>query len=144
MECKLHYDIARCCYEGHACCQEESAGLSILQRYREKRHGKESSEPCLSMHGAPFFRAQPFACPSDEEINILADLNLEEAAFFLRRPRHAVVGTGIVLSNKCGGRMSPLESVTGVLMCWLSESFLFAIVTRLVEREDTGLADTRA
>jgi hypothetical protein len=34
--------------------------------------------------------------------------------------------------------------VTGVLMCWLSESFLFAIVTRLVEREDTGLADTRA
>jgi hypothetical protein len=37
-----------------------------------------------------------------------------------------------------------LESVTGVLMCWLSESFLFAIVTRLVEREDTGLADTRA
>jgi hypothetical protein len=28
-----------------------------------------------------------------------------------------------------------VESLTGVLMCGLSASFLFAIVTRLVERE---------
>jgi hypothetical protein len=29
-------------------------------------------------------------------------------------------------------------------MCGLSASFLFAIVTRLVEREDQGLSDSRA
>ena len=34
----------------------------------------------------------------------------------------------------------PVESVTGVLMCGLSASFLFAIVTRLVQVEDPGLA----
>jgi hypothetical protein len=28
-----------------------------------------------------------------------------------------------------------MEAITGVLMCGLSASFLFAIVTRLVERE---------
>jgi hypothetical protein len=31
--------------------------------------------------------------------------------------------------------MGPLEGLTGVLMCGLSASLLFAIVTRLVERD---------
>ena len=31
--------------------------------------------------------------------------------------------------------LGPLEGIIGVLMCGLSASFLFAIVTRLVERE---------
>jgi len=39
-----------------------------------------------------------------------------------------------------------VESIIGVLMCGLSASFLFAIVTRLVEREarlsDTPVTDT--
>jgi hypothetical protein len=36
-----------------------------------------------------------------------------------------------------------VESVTGVLMCGLSASFLFAIVTRLIEVEDPALARPR-
>ena len=40
--------------------------------------------------------------------------------------------------------MGPVESVTGVLMCGLSASFLFAIVTRLVEHEDPELAEPEA
>ena len=31
--------------------------------------------------------------------------------------------------------VGPVESFTGVLMCGLSASFLFAVVTRLVERD---------
>jgi len=40
----------------------------------------------------------------------------------------------MLFSRECGGPY-PVESVTGVLMCGLSVSLLFAIVTRLVERE---------
>jgi hypothetical protein len=40
--------------------------------------------------------------------------------------------------------MGPVESLTGMLMCGLSASFLFAIVTRLVALQDPGLADTHA
>jgi hypothetical protein len=36
--------------------------------------------------------------------------------------------------------LGPVESVTGVLMCGLSASFLFAIVTKLVERAAPELA----
>jgi hypothetical protein len=42
--------------------------------------------------------------------------------------------------------LGPLESIIGVLMCGLSASFLFAIVSRLVERgarvSDTPITDT--
>jgi hypothetical protein len=31
----------------------------------------------------------------------------------------------------------PVESVSGVLMCGLSASFLFAVVTRLLESSDS-------
>jgi len=40
--------------------------------------------------------------------------------------------------------MGLVESVTGMLMCGLSASFLFAIVTRLVALEEPRLADPGA
>ena len=48
------------------------------------------------------------------------------------------------LGDEMWRAMGPAESVTGVLMCGLSASFLFAIVTRLIQLEDPGLTDPRA
>ncbi len=63
---------------------------------------------------------------------------LWESAFYFSAASYATVGYGDVVG--------PVESIIGVLMCGLSASFLFAIVTRLVEREarvsDTPVTDT--
>lgn len=67
-----------------------------------------------------------------------------EAAFYFSAADYATVGAGDLLLKPMWRTMGPVESVTGVLMCGLSASFLFAIVTRLVEIQDPGLADPRA
>jgi hypothetical protein len=50
------------------------------------------------------------------------------------------VGYGDVVLPAMGRTLGPVESIIGVLMCGLSASFLFAIVSRIVKREtlDTG------
>jgi voltage-gated potassium channel len=63
-----------------------------------------------------------------------------EAAFYFSAADYATVGAGDLLLKPMWRTMGPVESVTGVLMCGLSASFLFAIVTRLIELEDPGLA----
>jgi voltage-gated potassium channel len=63
-----------------------------------------------------------------------------EAALYFSVADYATVGAGDLSLGQAWRIMGPLESVTGVLMCGLSVSFLFAIVTRLVEREDPDLA----
>jgi len=67
-----------------------------------------------------------------------------EAAFFFSAGNYATVGSGDLFLTPMWRAMGPVESVTGVLMCGLSASFLFAIVNRLVEIEDPGLADRGA
>jgi voltage-gated potassium channel len=62
-----------------------------------------------------------------------------EAAFYFSAANYATVGAGDLVLKQVWRTMGPVESVTGVLMCGLSASFLFAIVTRLVELEDPGL-----
>jgi voltage-gated potassium channel len=58
-----------------------------------------------------------------------------ESAFYFSITSYSTVGYGdLVLSPKWRS-LGPVESVAGVLMCGLSASFLFAIVTRLVDRE---------
>jgi len=47
-------------------------------------------------------------------------------------------------SRKAWRTLGPVESVIGVLMCGLSASFLFAIVTRLIEREARRQAESRS
>jgi hypothetical protein len=44
-------------------------------------------------------------------------------------------GAGELLLPRPWRILGALESITGVLMCGLSASFLFALVIRLVERE---------
>jgi voltage-gated potassium channel len=60
---------------------------------------------------------------------------LWEAAFYFSTSSYATVGYGDVVLPQTWRTLGPVESVIGVLMCGLSASFLFAIVTRLIERE---------
>jgi len=67
-----------------------------------------------------------------------------EAAFYFSAADYSSVGAGDLLLKPIWRTLGPVESVTGVLMCGLSASFLFAIVTRLVQVEDPGLASPSA
>jgi voltage-gated potassium channel len=58
-----------------------------------------------------------------------------ESAFYFSAASYSTVGYGDLLLPRMWRILGPLESVIGVLMCGLSAAFLFAIVTRLVERE---------
>lgn len=57
---------------------------------------------------------------------------LWESAFYFSTASYTTVGYGDVVLPRMWRTLGPLESVVGVLMCGLSASFLFAIVTRLI------------
>lgn len=58
-----------------------------------------------------------------------------ESAFYFSTTSYSTVGYGDLVLPRIWRNLGPVEAVTGVLMCGLSASFLFAIVTRLVDRE---------
>jgi voltage-gated potassium channel len=58
-----------------------------------------------------------------------------ESAFYFSAASYATVGYGDVVLPQVWRTLGPAESIIGVLMCGLSASFLFAIVSRLVDRE---------
>jgi voltage-gated potassium channel len=58
-----------------------------------------------------------------------------ESAFYFSAASYATVGYGDVVPPQMWRTLGPVESISGVLMCGLSASFLFAIVSRLVGRE---------
>ena len=64
-----------------------------------------------------------------------------EAAFYFSAANYSTVGAGDLFLKQIWRAMGPVESVTGVLMCGFSASFLFAVVTRLIAVEDPSLAD---
>ena len=59
-----------------------------------------------------------------------------ESAFYFSMANYSTVGSGDVSLPPMWRTLGTLESITGVLMCGLSVSFVFAVVLRLVERQD--------
>jgi voltage-gated potassium channel len=55
-------------------------------------------------------------------------------AFYFSTASNSTIGAGDLVLPATWRSLGPVEGVTGVLMCGLSASLLFAIVTRLVDR----------
>jgi voltage-gated potassium channel len=58
-----------------------------------------------------------------------------ESAFYFATTTFSTVGYGDLVLPHAWRILGPIQAITGVLMCGLSASFLFAIVTRLIARE---------
>jgi len=58
-----------------------------------------------------------------------------ESSFYFSASSYSTVGYGDVVLPRVCRLLGPVESVTGVLMCGISVSCLFAVATRLIERE---------
>lgn len=58
-----------------------------------------------------------------------------EVAFYFSASSYSTVGYGDVVLPSTWRLLGPLEGVTGVLMCGISVSVLFALVTRLLDRD---------
>ena len=58
-----------------------------------------------------------------------------EIAFYFSASSYSTVGYGDVIVPHTWRLLGPLESVIGVLMCGISVSVLFALVTRLLDRD---------
>jgi voltage-gated potassium channel len=56
------------------------------------------------------------------------------SAFYFSTASYSTVGYGDLVLPATWRSLGPVEAVTGVLMCGLSVSLLFAIVTRLVDQ----------
>ena len=63
-----------------------------------------------------------------------------ESSFYFSAASYSTIGSGDLYLQPAWRTMGPVESVTGMLMCGLSASILFAIVTRLVERVEPEFA----
>ena len=59
-----------------------------------------------------------------------------ESAFYFSATSYSTVGYGDLVLPRTWRLLGPMESITGVLMCGLSVSFLFAVVHRLVETDE--------
>jgi voltage-gated potassium channel len=57
-----------------------------------------------------------------------------EFAFYFSTASYSTIGDGDLVLPRAWRILGPVEAVTGVLMCGLSVSLVFAIVTRLVDR----------
>lgn len=62
-----------------------------------------------------------------------------EIAFYFSACSYSTVGYGDVILPSAWRQLGPLESFTGVLMCGISVSVLFALVTRLLDRDEQSL-----
>jgi voltage-gated potassium channel len=58
-----------------------------------------------------------------------------ELAFYFSACSYSTVGYGDLVLPSHWRLLGPLEGITGVLMCGISVSVLFALVTRLLDRD---------
>ena len=59
-----------------------------------------------------------------------------DSAIYFSASSYSTLGCNDVSPPVEVAHVGPLESIIGVLMCGISESLLFAIVTRLINREE--------
>ncbi|MGC1969658.1 MAG: potassium channel family protein [Candidatus Acidiferrales bacterium] len=62
-----------------------------------------------------------------------------ELAFYFSASSYSTVGYGDLILPSNWRSLGPLEAITGVLMCGISVSVLFALVTRLLDRDTPSL-----
>lgn len=62
-----------------------------------------------------------------------------ELAFYFSASSYSTVGYGDLILPSNWRLLGPLEAITGVLMCGISVSVLFALVTRLLDRDTPSL-----
>jgi hypothetical protein len=70
--------------------------------------------------------------------------SLWESAFYFSTANYTTVGSSDVVLPRMWRTLGPVESMVGVLMCGLSASFLFAVVTRLVESDAGSQVNSRS
>jgi voltage-gated potassium channel len=63
-------------------------------------------------------------------------LSTWESAFYFSASSYSTVGYGDIVLPQVWRILGPIEGLTGILMCGVSVSLLFAIVTRLVARDE--------
>jgi len=66
-----------------------------------------------------------------------------ESSFYFSATSYSTVGYGDIVLPQVWRLLGPVESITGVLMCGISVSALFAILLRLVESEEKQEARKR-
>lgn len=64
-----------------------------------------------------------------------------EASFYFSAASYSTVGYGDVLLPRIWRSLGPVEGLTGILMCGMSVSGLFAILTRILAAEATSSAE---
>jgi voltage-gated potassium channel len=66
-----------------------------------------------------------------------------ESSFYFSAASYSTVGYGDIVLPRVWRLLGPLESVTGVLMCGISVSALFAILIRMLESETQSSSEIR-
>ena len=117
----------------------QCAGMALLIRW-----GRDHLVKCLQRPGPRRFAVllvrfmSQIICMHMLEILLwawfyrLVCLPSWESSFYFSTTSYSSVGYGDVVLPGTWRALGPIESVTGVLMCGLSVSLMFAIVTRLV------------
>lgn len=67
-----------------------------------------------------------------------------ETGFYFSATSYSTVGYGDIVLPRVWRLLGPIESITGVVMCGLSVSALFAILMRLVDAEEQPSPENQA
>ena len=125
----------------------QSVGMAVLIEWIKAQfpYGiRHWSFPLHCARGAIHKPACLLAHVGDSAMGIVLSLEMFcnlGSSFLFFAANDGTVGSGDLFLKQIWRTMGPVESVTGVLMCGLSASFLFAIVTRLVDHEHPRLAN---
>jgi voltage-gated potassium channel len=65
-----------------------------------------------------------------------------EVSFYFSATSYSTVGYGDVILPREWRTLGPIESISGVLMCGLSVSLLFAIMARILESEEKSASQS--